>query len=402
MTKQTLAIEGGTPVRSEPMPFRQAFGPEEKALLVEAADYYMSLGEDPPYQGHYEEMFCKAFSEFMGGGYADAVSTGGAAVHVALATLELPKGSEVIISPMVPCGPVNSIILQGYTPVVADSMKNSYNIGVGQFLDRVTDKTSCLLAVHSAGEPLEIDLIVEEAHKRNIKVLEDCSQAPGAIWKSKKVGTFGDIAALSTMYRKTLATSSCGGIVYSQDLETYRKARAYADRGMPRWRTDIDLRDPSNAMFPALNFNSNEFACAVGLSSLNRLQDSVDKRVNFVNRLIELLEAHAEVCKPSPFHNGHSPFFYPIFVDSSKISVSKTNFAKAIQAEGIGLGEHYGCIISTWEWVKDYLSDDIASKNAINIQENSFNLYVNERYGEKEAQDIIEAILKVESHYLIP
>lgn len=395
-----LAIHGGNPVRKKPMPSRFAFGDDEVSHLMSAIEYYRSRNQDPPYQGRFEQKFCEAFSEFMGGGYSDAVSTGTASVFVALAALELPPKSEVIISPVTDSGPLNCIILQGLIPVVVDSSPDSYNMGIDQFLDRVTPNTSAVLAVHCAGEPLEIDRLVSEAHKRGIKVLEDCSQAPGAKWKGEKVGTFGDIAAFSTMYRKTLAAGASGGLVYTKDIDTYRLALAYSDRGKPTWRDDINLSDPGSALFPALNFNTDELSCAIGLSSLKRLQDAVDRRVSFITCLINLIESQSSVCKPYAFHDGFSPFFFPIFVNTEKLECSKVCFAEALVAEGIDLNVNYGCVISSWSWSQQYLSDNFISDNALRTRDSSFNLFLNERYSEEEARDIISAIVKVEKYFM--
>ena len=399
LVKETLAINGGKPVREKAMPDRIAFGDDEVSQLMSAVEYYRSRNQDPPYQGHFEQKFCEAFADFMGGGYADAVSTGTASVFVALAALDLPPKSEVIISPVTDSGPLNCIIMQGLTPVVADSAPDSYNMGVEQFLERVTQNTSAVLAVHCGGEPLEIDRLVEEAHKRGIKVLEDCSQAPGAVWKGQKVGAFGDIAAFSTMYRKNLASCGSGGLVYSKDKDMYRRALACADRGKQVWRTDINQNDPGMALFPALNFHSNELSCSVGLSSLNRLQDTIDKRVSFLSGLAGRIESQSEVCRPYTFNRDFSPFFFPVFVDTDKITCSKIDFAKALVAEGISLNIHYGCVITGWEWARPYLSDDFVSTNAQDMCEKSFNLFLNEQYGEEEAIDIINAILKVENAF---
>lgn len=397
---QALAINGGNPVRKTKMPTRLAFGEDEVASLMRAVDYYRSTEQDPPYQGCFEQEFCNAFAAFMGGGYADAVSSGTVACYVALAALSLPPKSEVIISPVTDSGPLNSIIMQGFVPVVADSSPDSYNMGVEQFLARITPKTKAVMAVHLAGEPLEIDRLVEEAHKRGIRVIEDCSQAPGAIWKGQKVGSFGDIAAFSTMYRKTLTAGASGGIVYTKDMETFRLALAHADRGKQVWRTDINLNSPEHSLLPALNFNTDELSCAIGLASLKRLQKAIDSRVRFVFSLVDLLTTESKACKPYGFHEGFSPFFFPVFVDTEKIRCSKIDFAKAVAAEGIDLLPHYGCVISSWPWARPYLSDDFVATNALSTRDRSFNLFLNERYGEEEVRDAIAAIRKVENYFL--
>jgi dTDP-4-amino-4,6-dideoxygalactose transaminase len=396
-----LAIHGGKPLRPGRMPPRIAFGDDEAAQLKAAIDYYRTRDIDPPYKGHFEQALCESFVAFMGGGYANAVSTGTAACYVALAALQLPANSEVIISPVTDSGPLNSIILQGYTPVLADSAQGSYNMGVEQFLERVTPNTTALMAVHCGGEPLEIDRLVEEAHKRGIKVIEDCSQAPGAVWKGRKVGTFGDVAAFSTMYRKTFTTGASGGIVYAQDQQTFRLAQAHSDRGKPVWRTDVNLNDPGLAAFPAHNFNTDEFSCAIGISSLKRLQRAIDSRNVFVSELVAQLPEQSRVCRPYAFHQGFSPFFFPIFVDTSKTRCTKMEFARAVAAEGVDLNPHYGCVVSSWPWAEQHLSDGFVAVNALKTRDESFNLSVNERYGSAEVRDVIEAILKVESYYSV-
>lgn len=398
--KEQLAIHGGTPVRSRPMPPRLAFGPVEQKALLEAVEYYAERGQDPPYQGRFEEAFCEAFCKAMGGGYADAVSSGTAAVYVALAALGLPKGSEVLLSPVTDSGPLNCIIMQGLVPVLVDSMPGSYNAGLDQVLERVTPRTSAFLAVHSAGEPLEIGRITEELHGRGVKVLEDVSQAPGATRDGQRMGTLGDVAAFSTMYRKTLTAGASGGLVFTRDAEVFRMVQAHADRGKQTWRTDLDSRDPGHCLFPALNFNTDELSCAIGLASLGRLQDSVRRRVEFLKTLVRLLEQSSQVCRPYALHEGFSPFYFPIFVDADRLCCTKTEFAKAVAAEGIGLGEHYGCVVHSWQWARPYFADDFVTRNALDTRDRSFNLYVNERYGQEEAEDVVRAIVKVERWFL--
>ena len=397
--KERLAIHGGMPVRQTKMPSRQAFGDEEVASVMRAIEYYRSREEDPPYDGKFKREYCQAFSDFMGGGYTDAVSTGTASVYVALAALDLPKKSEVIIAPVTDSGPLNCIIMQDLVPVLADAAPGSYNMGVEQFAERVTPNTTALLAVHCAGEPLEIDRIVDEAHRRGIKVLEDCSQTTGGTWNEQKVGRFGDVAAFSTMFRKTLTAGASSGLVYSTDEETYHNCLGHADRGKPSWKTDINPNDPGISMFPALNFNTDELSCAIGLASLARLQSAIDGRVAFLSGLVERLPQVSEVCSPYAFNHGFSPFFFPIFVDREKITCTKMEFVEALSAEGVDLNPHYGCVISSWEWAAPYMSDDFVAVNAEDTRDGSFNLFLNERYGEQELEDVLAAIKKVEAHY---
>ena len=335
----------------------------------------------------------------MGCGYADAVATGTAAVFVALAALDLPKGSEVILSPVTDSGPLNAIILLGLRPVLSDSYPGSYNIGPEQFAEKISPRTSCLLAVHAAGEPLDMVAIMAIAHKHGVKVLEDCSQAPGATCDGIKVGNFGDIAAFSTMYRKSLMSGSSGGVVFTRSEAIFRQAQAHADRGKQVWLTDINHNDPSNALFPALNFNNDEFSCAIATSSLRRLATTVAARANFCHELAKDIAKHCTACLPPKVSQGVSPFYLPIRVNSAALSCSKNEFAQAVLAEGIPLLPQYGCIIADWSWAHAHLPPASRTPNAVAMKHTSFNLFLNERYGAAELSDIITALVKTEQRY---
>lgn len=99
----------------------------------------------------------------MGGGYADAVATGTAAIYIALAALNLPEGSEVLVLPITDPGSISPIILNRLVPRLVDSRVDSYNNGVKEIQSRITNRTSCILVVHSLGQAAEIDAIVELA-----------------------------------------------------------------------------------------------------------------------------------------------------------------------------------------------------------------------------------------------
>jgi dTDP-4-amino-4,6-dideoxygalactose transaminase len=281
-----------------------------------------------------------------------------------------------------------------------DSRVGSYNIGVEEIQSRITEQTSCIFVVHSVGQAAEIDAIVELARTNGIKVLEDCSQAHGALWKGQRVGTFGDIAAFSTMYRKASITGSTGGVIFTKNVDIYQQAVAHADRGKPRWRKDFDDRNPAQYLFPALNFNIDEISCAIGLASINRLDDTRRRRLEYVTQVSDLINERSKVCRPYGCTDNDSPFIYPIVVNQDAIRVDKTTFARAVIAEGIDLSPHYHYLVADWPWVRPYLSDDFDTPNARNIRDRTFNLYLNENYGKQEILDTINAIMKVEKAYL--
>jgi len=394
-----LAIYGGEPVRKTPMPPRLGLGEDERRMVLEVLDYYAERKVDPGYQGAFEKIYTDAFVEMMGGGYADAVATGTAALYIAVAALNLPKGSEVIVSPITDPGTLSAVILNGLKPRLVDSKPDSYNVGPEQFAERITPNVSAAIIVHSAGYAAEIDKIVEIAHARGIKVIEDCSQAHFAKHKAKPVGTFGDIAAFSTMYRKAHSTGPSGGLVYSRDLELFRSALVHSDRGKPRWRDDFDDRNPSTYLAPALNHHTDEISCAIGYASLKRLPSTIISRLAFVSDFVARLYDASNVCQAYRFMPTSSPFFYPVVVEVEAITCNKIEFAEAVRAEGIDLNPHYKYVVCEWPFIQPYLADDFDTPNACSIRDRSFNLYLNEKYGEQESRDCVKAIVKVEKHF---
>jgi perosamine synthetase len=397
---EKLAIHGGDKVRTERMPPRLALGPAELDMIQQVIAYYRERGADPGYQGAFEKLYTDGFVAFMGGGYADAVATGTSALFVAVAALGLPKGSEVLVSPITDPGTLSAIIFNGLTPKLVDAAPDSYNVGFAEFAARVGPNVSGVVLVHSIGQAVqEVEAICAEARSRGIMIIEDCSQSHGARVMGRPVGAFGDIAAFSTMYRKAHMTGPSGGLVYSRDLALFRQALAHADRGKPRWRDDFDDRDPTHYLFPALNHNTDEISCAIGIASLGRLKDTIVRRLAFVAEFADLLAEQSSLCRCYAYSPGDSPFVVPVIVDTTRLRGSKREFAEAVRAEGIGLSPHYNYLAHDWVWLKPHLADDFDTVTARDFLRRSFNLYVNENYGPREVRDAVAAIAKVERHF---
>ena len=397
-----LAILGGPKTRSSPMPGRFAFGDAELVAVQDVFAYYKSKGVDFGYQGHFEERYCAAFVDHLGvGGYADAVATGTAALYVALAALQLPRGSHVAVSPITDPGTINAIILNGCAPLLIDAVPGSYNAGPDQFRQRLTPETRAVVLVHAAGLAAPVDKFLPIARERGIKVLEDCSQSHGARLHGKQIGTFGDIAAFSTMYRKNHATGGCGGVVFTPDERLYQSVRAFADRGKPFWQPGFNDKDPKQFLFPAMNLNIDELSCAIGIQTLARLDRTNQRRRAFLRTLSDALRQRSAVCTPSPVSDDDAPFFHPIFVAREKVSCGVREFAEAVAAEGINVNPHYDYVVSEWPYAKPYLADEFPTPNAVACRDASFNLLLNENFGADEVRDITDAIAKVERHYCL-
>ncbi|TMP43492.1 glutamine--scyllo-inositol aminotransferase [Pseudoalteromonas citrea] len=395
----TLALHGGKQSVTLQIPPRKAFSSLEQQAVQDVIAHYNRLDIDPGYGGQFEQDFCNEFSDFMGGGYTNAVATGTGSIFVALAALQLPKGSEIVMTPITDPGALNAVTLQGFKVSLADSKPGSTQSNWQQIEQAITDKTKAIVVVHLGGYACDIDKIVHEAHKRNILVIEDCSQATGALYKNQKIGTFADVAAFSTMSRKSLMSGGSGGLVYTQNQLLHKMIIAHADRGKPKWQEGFEERNASQYLFPALNWNTDEISCAIGRASLARLPSTVKNRNQFVNRLIALL-AITKLFSVDKISGVGSPFFLTVYLDLPLLNCEKDEFCQALIAEGIPLNPHYKFVISEWQWAEAHLTNNKKTPNAVDARNRSFNIYVNENYTCDLADQFVAAMNKVAAYYL--
>ena len=277
-----LALQGGPAVRKTPLPPRGHIGTDEKEAVNAYFDRVIDSGTLNAYQGAEETAYCAQFAEYLGGGYADAVSSGSTAIYVALMALQLEAFSEVIIGPFTDPGGMMPIPLQSMIPMIADSAQDSYNTGPQQIEELISPRTSAIIVPHIAGEPADIGGIMALARRHGIPVIEDCAQAHGARYQGQLVGSFGDIAAFSTMSGKHHSSGAQGGMVYTRDEALYRSARRMADRGKPHF-----LPEGATNVQASLNFNQTDLAAVVGQVQLRKLPEMVERRRTIVGQLIE-------------------------------------------------------------------------------------------------------------------
>ncbi len=350
---EQLAIHGGTPVRSKPFPPRRLFGEAEKQAAMALFEQCLAKGEAYGYHGAEEQAYCQAFAQALGGGFADCVNSGSNAIYVALRALNLPMYSEVIVPAVSDPGGIMPVPLLGLIPVVADCVPGSYNIGVEQIKACLTPRTSAILVAHIGGIPVDMDPILALAQERGLKVIEDCAQAHGAKYKGRPVGTLGDIAAFSTMFGKHHATGGQGGVVFTRNEDYYWQARRAADRGKAfNHEHPVGVGMPGN-LFASLNCNQDEMGCAIGRVQLARLPQIVAGRRQF---MLELQQAIGDLktvqVLDAPADCENSVWFLFVKLHLEQLTVSRDEFAKAAQAEGVHLSAGYAIFNSEYPWFR--------------------------------------------------
>lgn len=395
-----LALFGGEKVRNLPFPGRKLFDVEELDAIREVFQHAWEIGKDFGYQEKFEELYTNKFVEYQGGGYADAVSSGTAGIMIALSCLELKPKSTIVLSPVTDPGSISPVFLLGFKGITSDSMSFSYNMGPDEFAKCVNGKVSAVIVTHVAGVPAPMREIVDIAKQFEIKIIEDCSQAHGAEIDGKKVGTFGDVAVFSTMFSKNHASGGCGGLVYTKNYDLYKKARSFADRGKAFFDPNYDPKDPRKFLFNALNFNQDELSCAIGRSTLMKLDATINKRNLIVDKINESVESKCKLIEPCLINKKYriSPFFLPIkFV--ANYSFDKNMYLQALLAEGATINPNYKYVVSEWSWVKGLLDHDLPTPNASRFRENSFNILFHENFKDNDVNDLIECLVKVDNYF---
>jgi len=375
---------------------RVGFGDAESDMIVECIKYYRSNNQDPPYDGIYqkrfEEEFCKLIDQ---SGRAVAVCSGSAACYLAIKSLQLPKGSSVLLSPVSDTSSIMAILLADLKPIIVDTSPESYNSSLQQFSEAFSSDVSAIYLVHTYGTPADVVNISRYARSKKIKLIEDCSQSPFAYvndnGEQRYVGTFGDVSAFSTMYRKTLHTCSSGGIVFTKSLEVYHKIIEFSDRGRKKWDNKFTARDIGSTEEISLNYNTNELSSAVGIASLARLKQTIHARLELACRLADGLNEYSKYLSPMKFNSGSSPFLFPVVFTDAGLRIKDVLFEQ-LKRDNIPFAPSYQCFAYTWpiaqrkidsslvSYIRRGFKRSIYSENATKLNKKVFNLFLHEGY----------------------
>src|SRR3989344_2698477 len=167
--------------------------------------------------GKYVEMFEKKFANYCNVKHGIANTSGTSALHLAVASLNLKKGDEVIMPSFTMIAPALAISYTGARPIFVDAEPKSWTINVSKIEEKITKKTKAIMPVHIYGHPCYMDIVMEIAKKHDLFVIEDAAEAHGALFKGKKAGSFGDVNAFSCYANKIVTTGEGGAVVTDDD-----------------------------------------------------------------------------------------------------------------------------------------------------------------------------------------
>ena len=330
-----LAIDGGNPVRSSPFPGWPVYDEsDERALLDVLHSGIWGVADD--YQGRVAT-FAQRFAEFQQARFGICVANGTLALELALRALGIGAGDEVITTPYTFIATASAVLAVGARPVFADIDPASYNLDPTKIEAALTNHTKAILPVHVAGQPADLDAIMDIAAHYGLRVLEDACHAWGAEWQGRRVGAIGDMGVFSFQASKNL-TAGEGGIVVTND-------ETLAELG---WSLHNVGRIRRGARYYHAILGSNlrmtEWQGALLLSQLKRLPAQMATREANANYLTQaLLRFPGVVTLPGDARvTRHGRHFYIFRYQSAAFGGrSRDDFIAALQAEGIPAGAGY-------------------------------------------------------------
>jgi len=222
-------------------------------------------------EGPFISSFEEKFSNYIGCDYGIAVSSGSAALDIAIKALNIGPGDEVIMPAFTIISPAQSVVTAGAIPVLIDSDPLTWNMDVTQIEAKITPKTKAILVVHIYGLPVDMEPVLQLAKKYNLKVIEDAAEMHGQTYKGKMCGTFGDISIFSFYPNKHITTGE-GGMLLTNDDELAKRCKKLRNLCF----------EPNGPRFVhyelGWNYRMTNLQAALGLAQLEQIDNFVEKK----------------------------------------------------------------------------------------------------------------------------
>jgi dTDP-4-amino-4,6-dideoxygalactose transaminase len=317
------------PIVNEPFPFPQRWGDEEIALLS-AAMRQKSLFY---WKGPQTEALYEAFRAHYPLKHLFPCSSGTASLHVAVASMKLKPGSEIIMSPITDMGSVIGVLHQQLVPVFADIDPDSYNSDPASIREKITPKTGAIMAIHLSGNPCDMDAIMSIAQEHDLIVIEDAAQAWGSRFRGKLVGTIGDYGCYSYNDFKHLSCGD-GGMVGTNRDDIGAHLAKWGDKCYNRI---TNIRNPDELTH---NYRMSEPLSAICTAQMGKHDDIIARRVRNGTLLNERLSDTPGVSIPKIHpEDTHSFYNYIFRLKLDQLTVTKAEFMAALQAEGVNAND---------------------------------------------------------------
>ena len=313
-------------------------------------------------EGVEDKAFEKAFAEYCGTKYCVGVGNGLDALMLALKALGIGDGDEVIVPSNTYIATALAVTYVGATPVFVEPFISTFNINPALIEEKITEKTKAIMPVHLYGQPCDMDPIMAIAKKYDLKVVEDCAQAHGAIYKGQRVGTFGDAAGFSFYPGKNLGALGDAGAVVTNNKDLADKIRALGNYG-----SDYKYHH----IYKGNNSRLDEFQAAFLSVKLAYLDKMNSDRRRIASRYLNEI-TNPEVVLPTVVDS-----MVPVWHIFGLRCKNRTAFEKHLNDKGIGTNKHYPIPIHMQDCYKDlgYKKGDFPVAEKISMTELSIPMY---------------------------
>jgi len=332
------------------MPGFELFGPEERKEVNDVLEtgILMRYGFDGPRKGIWksrelEAAICQAF----GCQHAQLVSSGTAALTVALAALGIGVGDEVIMPVFTFVASFEAVLSIGAVPVLAD-VDETLTLDPESVRKAITPRTKCVMPVHMCGSMADLDTLQEICREHKLILLEDACQSIGASYKGKYLGTIGDAGTFSFDFVKTI-TCAEGGAVLTNNKEIHAKADGFSDHGHDHIGNDRGLEQHP---FIGYNFRISELHAAVGLAQIRKLDKFLAIQKKNHSQLKTILSGLPEISfRAIPDPAGDSCTFLSWFLPTEELTMA---LVKELKEQGIYAGNFYWYADHNWHYIRKW------------------------------------------------
>ena len=304
-------------------------GREEKKLLIDAFDSNWIAPLGP-----HVDAFEKEMAHYLGARHAAALSSGTAAVHLALILSGVQQGDDVICQSFTFCGSANPIVYLNANPIFVDSEKDSWNMDTNLMEQAIKDgiqkgkKPKAVIAVHLYGQPAKLDDILALCRQYQIPFIEDAAEALGSTYHDQKAGTFGDFGILSFNGNKIITTSG-GGMLIGNNADAIAKARFLATQA----RDDAPHYEHSEIGY---NYRMSNLLAAVGRGQLRVIDERVRrKREIFDYYKTRLGQIDGIAFQPELSDSFSNRWLTAMAINPKKVGVTREEIRLALEKENI-------------------------------------------------------------------
>ncbi|NTU70928.1 MAG: DegT/DnrJ/EryC1/StrS aminotransferase family protein [Coriobacteriia bacterium] len=396
-----LAIDGGTPVRTTPLPSWPAPGDEEVAAVTAV----LRSGKLSYWTGEQCRRFEAEYAQTLGRAHGIAVANGTLALELALRAFEIGPGDEVVVPARTFIATASAVVAVGARPVCADIDPDSSCLTAQTVRAVLSDRTRAIIPVHLGGRPVDMDPILALAEERGLVVIEDCAQAHGALYRGRPIGSLGTHAAAFSFCQEKVLPTGEGGMLLLDDEQAHRRAWSYKDHGKSYEKVNdaAFMSEPGMFKWMVDSFGSNwrmdELAAAIGRVGLSKLPDWHAVRTRNATRLAAGLSGIKSLHIPIPEldceHAWYRLYAY-VVPESLAPGWDRDRVAAAISAEGIPA--HYGGCAEIYReqaFIAAGLAPATRLPNAAQVHETSLAFLLHPTLADADIDDTITAVRKV-------